>query len=162
MDAKKWGPHLWFYMHTISFNYPDNPNFNDKSNYLNFYNSLKTTIPCEKCKNHYSSHLLQNPPRLETRDSLVKWTIDLHNQVNETLGKRKWDYQEALDLYKRYYKNLDESNDLRNIEFSTNITENNKLVVKGIQITVLILLISFCFYYLLKNRKKNFKKIIRL
>ena len=95
-------------------------------------------------------------------DSLVKWTIDLHNQVNETLGKRKWGYEEALNLYKRYYKNLDESNELRNIEFSTNITENNKLVVKGIQITVLILLISFCFYYLVKNRNKNFKKIIRL
>lgn len=162
MDSKKWGPHLWFYMHTISFNYPDNPSFNDKTNYLNFYNSLKTTIPCEKCKNHYSAYLLQHPPRLETRDSLVKWTIDLHNQVNETLGKRKWGYEEALNLYKRYYKNLDESNDLRNIEFSTNITENNKLVIKGLQITVLILLISFCFYYLVKNRKKNLKKIIRL
>ena len=62
-------------------------------------------------------------------------------------GKRKWGYEEALDFYKRYYKNLDESNDLRNIEFSTNITENNKLVIKGLQITVLILLISFCSFY---------------
>ena len=91
---------------------------------------------------------------------MVKWTYDLHNQVNETLGKRKWGYEET-GSYKRYYKNLDESNDLRNIEFSTNITENNKLVIKGLQITVLILLISFCFIFI-KNRKKNLKKIILL
>ena len=62
---------LWFYMHTISFNYPHNPNFNDKTNYLNFYNSLKTAIPCENVKIIIvlTCYFLNLP--LETRDSLV-------------------------------------------------------------------------------------------
>ena len=32
MNQNIWGPHLWFSLHTISFNYPLKPTENDKYN----------------------------------------------------------------------------------------------------------------------------------
>ena len=54
MDPTKWGPHLWFFMHTVSFNYPETPNFKNKVEYNDFYNSLKNNariiIGIKKCE----------------------------------------------------------------------------------------------------------------
>ena len=41
MLTSVWGPGLWHYLHTMSFNYPSNPTKNDKKNYKNFMMSLK-------------------------------------------------------------------------------------------------------------------------
>ena len=51
-----WGPSAWTFLHTITFNYPENPNNQDKQNYFNFFNSLKHVLPCKKCKKHYSDN----------------------------------------------------------------------------------------------------------
>ena len=162
MDPNRWGPHLWFYLHTISFNFPDNPSHLEKTQYLDFYNSLGNTIPCEKCRNHYAAHLQNNPPRLENKDSLIKWTIDLHNQVNKTLGKREWNYDEAVDAYRKFFKG--QSYPLNHLDYTSNskIIEGNKKVVVGVQITILLLLIAISLFFLIRNRSKSFKKIIWL
>jgi hypothetical protein len=31
-----WGPSLWHYLHTMSFNYPNNPTQEDKKHYMDF------------------------------------------------------------------------------------------------------------------------------
>ena len=162
MDPTRWGPHLWFYLHTISFNFPDNPTHLQKTQYLDFYNSLGNTIPCEKCKNHYSAHLQTQPPRLENRDAIIRWTVDLHNRVNKSLGKREWTYDEAVDAYRAYFKG--KTGPLDSLEYSSNekITRDNNKVIAGIQITVIILAIILSSYYLIRNHKKSLKKIIWL
>ena len=107
MDPNKWGPHLWFFLHTISFNYPENPSFKNKVDYNEFYNSLKNMIPCEVCRLHYIQNLENSPPDLSGRNALVKWTIDLHNKVNSQLNKPVYSYNKAITLYKKYYSNID-------------------------------------------------------
>ena len=37
---------------------------------------------------------------LESRDTLVKWLIHVHNDVNKSLGKREYSYEEVIDIYK--------------------------------------------------------------
>ena len=32
-----WGPGLWFFLHTISFNYPNKPTAEQKKHYKNYY-----------------------------------------------------------------------------------------------------------------------------
>jgi hypothetical protein len=162
MEPTRWGPHLWFYLHTISFNFPDNPTHLQKTQHLDFYNSLGNTIPCEKCKNHYASHLQTQPPRLENRDSIIRWTVDLHNRVNKSLGKREWTYDEAVDAYRAYFKG--KTGPLDSLEYSSNdkIKDSNNRVIAGIQITVIILAIILSSYYLIRNHKKSLKKIIWL
>ena len=45
-----WGPSMWHYLHTMSFNYPVNPSMKDKHNYRNFILSLKNVLPCKYCR----------------------------------------------------------------------------------------------------------------
>ena len=52
-----WGPPLWHVLHTISFNYPINPNKEQKINYYNFYNNLKNILPCKYCRDNLSNNL---------------------------------------------------------------------------------------------------------
>ena len=37
MVTSIWGPNMWHYLHTISFNYPIKPTIDDKKNYIKFY-----------------------------------------------------------------------------------------------------------------------------
>jgi len=96
-----WGPHGWKFMHYVSLGYPNNPSEEDKRNYKTFYTSLQHILPCAKCANNYSHNLTKYPidNHLENRDTLVRWVIDIHNQVNNETGKKEYTYEEALDLY---------------------------------------------------------------
>ena len=105
MEPKIWGPKLWFVMHTFALNYPDQPNYEDKRVMEEFFNNLKSSIPCQKCRIHYTQRLERNPiiNYLDSKQSLFKYTIDLHNQVNKSLGKKIYTYDEIVDIYKKHY-----------------------------------------------------------
>jgi len=96
-----WGPGGWKFIHYVSLGYPDKPSTVDKQNYKNFYTSLQHILPCGKCAENYSLNLKNYPidSHLGSRDTLVKWTIDIHNQVNNELNKKELNYDEALSLY---------------------------------------------------------------
>lgn len=105
MDPTVWGPKLWFVIHTVALNYPDNPTYEDKRVMEEFLNNLKHTIPCEKCKIHYRQRLQRNPiiNYLNNKQSLFRYTIDLHNQVNKSLGKKIYTYDEVVEIYREHY-----------------------------------------------------------
>ena len=105
MDPIVWGPKLWFVIHTFALNYPDNPTYEDKRVMEEFFNNLKWSIPCEKCRIHYRERLQRNPiiNYLDNKQSLFKFTIDLHNQVNQSLGKKIYSYDEVVQIYKEFY-----------------------------------------------------------
>ena len=43
-------------------------------------------------------------PSLDNRKDLFRWTIDLHNEVNVMLGKRKYTETEVIEYYTRLGK----------------------------------------------------------
>ena len=45
-----WGPALWHYLHTMSFNYPVKPTQQQKRHYRNFVLSLEHVLPCKYCR----------------------------------------------------------------------------------------------------------------
>jgi len=102
MHPEFWGPSGWKFLHSVTFQYPIKPTVNDKAHYKEFFNSLKHTLPCEKCAYHYTAHLRKFPidSALETRENLVRWLINVHNEVNKSLGKREYFYEEVIDIYK--------------------------------------------------------------
>jgi hypothetical protein len=102
MHPSIWGPHLWFILHIISFEYPEKPTEYDKRIYHDFYTSLKDVIPCAECRKHYRDHITRYPltPHLDTRDNLVKWVIQVHNFVNTSLGKPTLTIQQVMDIYR--------------------------------------------------------------
>jgi hypothetical protein len=87
MHPQVWGPHLWYILHIISFEYPEKPTEYDKRIYHDFYTSLKDVIPCAECRKHYRDHITKYPltPHLDSRDTLIKWVIQVHNFVNTSL-----------------------------------------------------------------------------
>jgi hypothetical protein len=101
MHPEVWGPHLWFILHIISFEYPEKPTEYDKRIYHDFYTSLKDVIPCVECRKHYRDHITKYPltPHLDNRDTLIKWVIQIHNFINISLGKPTYTNEQVMAIY---------------------------------------------------------------
>ena len=109
MNPKLWGPHGWVFLHSITMNYPKQPTDQDKHIYKQFFKSLQFILPCQKCAHHYSENIQENPieSALDSRDSLVRWLIEIHNEVNKDLGKPTLTYEQVIDEYKMINLNSD-------------------------------------------------------
>jgi hypothetical protein len=98
-----WGPFFWHTIHIVALGYPQAPAYSDKKAAKEFFESLQHLIPCPICRQHYVSHLVKMPigPSLDNRKDLFRWTIELHNDVNEMLGKRRYTETEIIQYYTR-------------------------------------------------------------
>jgi hypothetical protein len=151
MNQNIWGPHLWFSLHTISFNYPIKPSEKDKEEYKLFFKNLQDVIPCSVCKKNYKRHLNEHPIEdyLNSRKLLVYWVIDMHNMVNAEIGKKILSYDIVLKKYEDVYKKKILLDDYEIIKKSNNI-DYTKLIY-GIFIIFLILLIINFINILMKK-----------
>ena len=161
MNQNIWGPYAWFFLHTITFNYPEKPKECDKKKYKRFFTALKDVIPCKTCRNNYEIHLREYPIKLNTQQDLVKWLIDVHNSVNGKTGKRQYSYNEVIKYYAdklghTFPFNGDTDNDTCSNVFGIPITIPIPMTIPSISILlfitlILCLLIVFLFrYYRLK------------
>ena len=98
-----WGPFFWHTIHIVALGYPKNPTYTDKKCAKDFYESLAYLLPCSICRDHYKEHLSKHPITtfLDSRTDLIKWTIEIHNKVNKTLGKKEWTLEQVLMYYER-------------------------------------------------------------
>ncbi len=101
IPPQTWGPFFWHTMHIVALGYPNEPKYAEKRAAKEFYESLIHLIPCPMCRVHYTQHLKDNPitASLDSRTDLFKWTVDLHNAVNKTLGKPEVSELEAIAFY---------------------------------------------------------------
>tara|TARA_B100000780_G_C20922665_1_gene367625 strand:+ start:150 stop:554 length:405 start_codon:yes stop_codon:yes gene_type:complete len=108
MNPKFWGPHAWIFLHSVTMNYPKNPTQQDKQRYREFFKSMERVLPCEKCAYHYSKHIDEFPidPALESRDTLVRWLIQIHNEVNISLNKPEYTYEQVIEEYRYKINNI--------------------------------------------------------
>ena len=115
MNPIVWGPHLWFFMHTLSFNYPDKPTVVDKENYSEFFINLTKTLPCDTCKKHYTEFVKKNPintdsDSLKSNKQIIEWVLKLHNEVNKRNNKSEWSLDQLNKYYKKKYSQDEETN----------------------------------------------------
>ena len=138
MNQNIWGPHYWFFLHTISLNYPVKPTQKDKENYKIFFHSLQHVLPCSVCRKHLRRNLKEYPIRLNSKRELVEWLIDLHNEVNALTGKGRMSYNQVIDLYeKRLNMKIDLEKDI-----------NKELnILSKIIIIVIIAILIFLFWH---------------
>lgn len=101
ISPKLWGPSGWKFIHYTALGYPDNPTEKDKENYKLFFNNLENTLPCLKCSINFGKNIKELPidNSLNSRNDLFKWTVNIHNMVNNELGKNNLSYEEALNKY---------------------------------------------------------------
>lgn len=96
-----WGPFFWHTMHLAALGYSARPTNAEKKAAKDFYESLVHMIPCPICKTHYADFLLKYPltPSLDNRTDLFRWTVNIHNAVNESLGKKQVTEADAIRFY---------------------------------------------------------------
>jgi len=74
-------------MHTLAAHYPLVPNVYQQAHASAFFRALAALYPCTHCREDFHSSLSQEPPRVESRQSLAVWLCGQHNAVNAKLGK---------------------------------------------------------------------------
>jgi hypothetical protein len=106
-----WGPGIWHFLHTISFNYPTNPSKKDKKNYKNFILNLKNVLPCKHCRINLKKNLKALPltdKDMENRESFSKYIYNLHEHINKMLGKNSnLSYEDVRNRYEHFRSRCD-------------------------------------------------------
>jgi len=101
-----WGPSMWHYLHTMSFNYPVNPTLEHKRNHKEFINNLKYTLPCKYCRINFKKNLKVHPLNschLKNREAFSKWVYSLHELINKMLKKKSGlTYCQVRDRYENF------------------------------------------------------------
>lgn len=105
-DPTIWGPHYWFFLHSVAESYPISPNQVTKRKYYDLIINFPLFIPDEQIGNKFSEILDKYPvsPYLDNRDSFIRWVHFIHNKINSYMGKEEISLPLALDRYQMEYK----------------------------------------------------------
>ena len=86
-----WGPGMWHYLHTMSFNYPVNPTEADKHHYRRFVLNLQHVLPCKYCRINLKENFKKLPLKpcvMKNRDTFSRYVYNLHEHINKMLKKK--------------------------------------------------------------------------
>jgi hypothetical protein len=137
LDPTIWGPHYWFFLHTISLNYPLRPNAITKKKYYEFIQNFHMFIPVEKMSSNFSKLIKEYPvtPYLDSRDTFIRWVHFIHNKINYKLEKDNVSLEKFYIDYYDKYKTID-----------IKIKDYFNIKGKILYLSVLIFLIISIFY----------------
>ena len=102
-----WGPAMWLFLHTTSFNYPVIPSESDKKHYYKFFKNLQNILPCRYCRENYAENIKKIHKLtygvMKNRETLSRWVFELHEIINERLGKKSGlSYEDVRDRYEHF------------------------------------------------------------
>lgn len=101
-----WGPGMWHYLHTMSFNYPANPSCDDKAHYRDFILSLRHVLPCGKCRKNLCVNFKKLPLKMKhmaSRETFSKYIYDLHELINKMLHKKSGlTFEQVRERYEHF------------------------------------------------------------
>lgn len=101
-----WGPSLWHYLHTMSFNYPVYPTSSDKRHYRNFVLELQYVLPCGKCRKNLVKNFNKHPltsSHMKSRETFSRYIYELHETVNRMLDKKSGlTYEQVRERYEHF------------------------------------------------------------
>ena len=129
MLTSVWGPSMWHFLHTMSFNYPVNPTTEDKINYRDFIYSLRNVLPCKYCRMNLKNNLDKVPitaENMKNRDNFSKYIYHLHETVNKMLNKKSnLTYEDVRERYEHFRSRCTEEKP-KVFRFLTKIKSNNQ------------------------------------
>ena len=127
---KSFGPYFWGAFHIACLAAVD------KEALKTFIETYQMVLPCFWCRLHFSQVLAENP--IPDTDQF-RWSVTVHNIVNEKLGKPVMTYEEALEHW------------MSGCE--PEVPEPEPLF-DSTTILLMVLLVAFIFSILLKNYRK--------
>ena len=109
-----WGPSMWHYLHTMSFNYPVKPTKMEKIKYRNFMLGLQYVLPCGHCRKNLKNNFKAYPLTMncmKNRDSFSRYVYKLHETINKMLGKNSGlSYCDVRERYEHFRARCTEEN----------------------------------------------------
>ncbi len=106
MLTSVWGPPMWHFLHTMSFNYPVDPTKDQKKHYKEFILSLRHVLPCKYCRMNIKNNLKSVPlnnDALKNRENFSKWMYNFHEHINKMLNKKSGlTYEEVRERYEHF------------------------------------------------------------
>lgn len=101
-----WGPGIWMFLHTMSFNYPVEPTEEDKNKYRDFVLSLQYVLPCKYCRMNLVKNFKEHPltmEKMKSRYTFSKYIYDLHELINTMLNKKSnLTYDDVQERYEHF------------------------------------------------------------
>jgi len=101
-----WGPSIWHFMHTMSFNYPNEPTKENKKHYRDFILNLENTLPCKYCRINLKKNFKKLPltmNHMKNRYTFSKYIYDLHEHINTMLNKKSGlSYNDVRERYEHF------------------------------------------------------------
>jgi hypothetical protein len=101
-----WGPAMWHFLHTMSFNYPNEPTVLQKKQYRDFILSLEHVLPCKYCRINFKDNLKKVPLTygvMKNRDTFSRFVYRLHEHINTVLGKKSGlSFEEVRERYEHF------------------------------------------------------------
>ena len=156
MNQNIWGPKYWFTLHTMTFEFPQNPTYNDRKIYYNLFTSLQYLLPCSVCRQHYKKNLRELPleNNLYSRKSIVYWLIDIHNKVNVETGKRIYSYDEVISIYSKILNKPIELFDAPQSKYNPNI-KTGKIYINVLIILFALLLLAIIIKKIIYSKRHS-------
>jgi hypothetical protein len=106
MLTSVWGPPMWHYLHTMSFNYPVLPTNTQKRKYRSFVLSLQHVLPCKYCRMNLTKNLASLPLTMDvmaSRNTFSRYIFALHELVNKMLNKTSnLTFEEVRERYEHF------------------------------------------------------------
>jgi len=132
MLTNVWGPAMWHYLHTMSFNYPVNPTHQDKIHYKDFVYNLQYVLPCKYCRMNLTNNFKKKPLQMcdmKNRETFSKYIYELHETINKMLNKKS--NLTYCDVRERYEHFRSRCTDEKPKVFTFKRTKTSKRKEKG-------------------------------
>lgn len=97
-SPKIWGPHFWFMLRCIAYNYPLKPSQEDINHVKTFFDELQYLLPCELCKYTFRQHFTKHPidKGLFNKASLIEWVETIYQETKKVIQDKRI---KILDTY---------------------------------------------------------------
>jgi FAD-linked sulfhydryl oxidase len=99
-DSQQLGSSTWTFLHTMASYYPDEPDVPTQQAAVHLMDSLAQLYPCSWCAKHLRKELIKHPAQVKSRTALEQWMCELHNEVNERLGKPAFDCSRVRERWR--------------------------------------------------------------
>ena len=136
LTPETWGPHYWFFLHTVAYTYPEFPTNVTKRKYYDLMQNMPLFLPDEGMGDKLAEFLDKYPvsPYLDSRESLIRWVHFLHNKFNVYLGKDEITIYQSLDEYYQQFRP------------KSVIQQQSSLVLRDVMYVSMLLALVFFIY----------------
>lgn len=141
MIPASWGRHFWTTIHIAAMGYPENPTFEDKVAYKEFYMTIGKVLPCKKCTINFARHIADMPIDsylIHGKRKLFDWTVYLHNTVNKELGRPQWNTDYAWSHYQNLCQKTSQG---KNTTLPSNALYHTHIALAIINVIIVFVLI---------------------